>query len=215
MVKTNIADIRQEYSKSGLRESELPGDPLSLFSRWLQEAIDANVEEPTAVIVGTVSPEGRPSTRTVLLKGLHDGKFIFYTNYESRKGRQLTANPYISLSFVWHKLERQIHIEGKAERCAPADSDAYFASRPYKSKIGARISPQSHVIGSRMEIMRAFVREAATWIGQSIKRPDNWGGFAVTPFRFEFWQGRESRLHDRFLYSEQADGSWKKERQAP
>ena len=101
----NIADIRQEYTKSGLRESELPCDPLSLFSRWLQEAIDANVEEPTAVIVGTVSPEGRPSTRTVLLKGLHDGKFIFYTNYESRKGRQLAQNPYISLSFVWHELE--------------------------------------------------------------------------------------------------------------
>ena len=109
----NIADIRQEYTKSGLRESELPCDPLSLFSRWLQEAIDANVEEPTAVIVGTVSPEGRPSTRTVLLKGLHDGKFIFYTNYESRKGRQLAQNPYISLSFVWHELERQVHIEGK------------------------------------------------------------------------------------------------------
>ena len=108
----NIADIRQEYTKSGLRESELPCDPLSLFSRWLQEAIDANVEEPTAVIVGTVSPEGRPSTRTVLLKGLHDGKFIFYTNYESRKGRQLAQNPYISLSFVWHELERQVHIEG-------------------------------------------------------------------------------------------------------
>ena len=106
----NIADIRQEYTKSGLRESELPCDPLSLFSRWLQEAIDANVEEPTAVIVGTVSPEGRPSTRTVLLKGLHDGKFIFYTNYESRKGRQLAQNPYISLSFVWHELERQVHI---------------------------------------------------------------------------------------------------------
>ncbi len=117
----NIADIRQEYTKSGLRESELPCDPLSLFSRWLQEAIDANVEEPTAVIVGTVSPEGRPSTRTVLLKGLHDGKFIFYTNYESRKGRQLAQNPYISLSFVWHELERQVHIEGTAAKVSPED----------------------------------------------------------------------------------------------
>ena len=120
----NIADIRQEYTKSGLRESELPCDPLSLFSRWLQEAIDANVEEPTAVIVGTVSPEGRPSTRTVLLKGLHDGKFIFYTNYESRKGRQLAQNPYISLSFVWHELERQVHIEGTAAKVSPEESDA-------------------------------------------------------------------------------------------
>ena len=188
---------------------------LEQFDHWLNDAIHSDEYEPTAMTVATVSSDGHPSTRTVLLKGVENGRFIFFTNYESRKGRQLTANPYISLSFVWHKLERQIHIEGKAERCAPADSDAYFASRPYKSKIGARISPQSHVIGSRMEIMRAFVCEAATWVGQSIKRPDNWGGFAVTPFRFEFWQGRESRLHDRFLYSQQADGSWKKERLAP
>ena len=137
----NIADIRQEYTKSGLRESELPCDPLSLFSRWLQEAIDANVEEPTAVIVGTVSPEGRPSTRTVLLKGLHDGKFIFYTNYESRKGRQLAQNPYISLSFVWHELERQVHIEGTAAKVSPEESDEYFRKRPYKSRIGARKLP--------------------------------------------------------------------------
>ena len=125
----NIADIRQEYTKSGLRESELPCDPLSLFSRWLQEAIDANVEEPTAIIVGTVSPEGRPSTRTVLLKGLHDGKFIFYTNYESRKGRQLAQNPYISLSFVWHELERQVHIEGTAAKVSPEESDTRFRQR--------------------------------------------------------------------------------------
>ena len=126
MAKLNIADIRQEYTKGGLRESELPGDPLSLFSRWLQEAIDAEVDEPTAVIVGTVSPEGRPSTRTVLLKGLHDGKFIFYTNYESRKGKQLAQNPSISLSFVWHALERQIHIEGIATKVSPEESDEYF-----------------------------------------------------------------------------------------
>ena len=146
MAKLNIADIRQEYTKGGLRESELPGDPLSLFSRWLQEAIDAEVDEPTAVIVGTVSPKGRPSTRTVLLKGLHDGKFIFYTNYESRKGKQLTQNPSISLSFVWHALERQIHIEGIATKVSPEESDEYFQKRPYKSRIGARISPQSQPI---------------------------------------------------------------------
>ena len=142
MVKINIADIRQEYTKGGLRENELPGDPLWLFSRWLQEAIDAEVDEPTAVIVGTVSPEGKPSTRTVLLKGLHDGKFIFYTNYESRKGKQLEQNPHISLSFVWHALERQVHIEGIATKVPPEESDEYFRKRPYKSRIGARISPQ-------------------------------------------------------------------------
>ena len=142
MVKINIADIRQEYTKGGLRENELPGDPLSLFNRWLQEAIDAEVDEPTAVIVGTVSPEGKPSTRTVLLKGLHDGKFIFYTNYESRKGKQLEQNPHISLSFVWHALERQVHIEGIATKVPSEESDEYFRKRPYKSRIGARTSRQ-------------------------------------------------------------------------
>ena len=210
MVKTNIADIRQEYSKSGLRESELPGDPLSLFSRWLQEAIDANVEEPTAV-----SPEGRPSTRTVLLKGLHDGKFIFYTNYESRKGKHLAQNPYISLSFVWHELERQVHIEGVATKVPSEESDEYFRKRPYKSRIGARISPQSQPIASRMQLIRAFVREAARWIGKEVERPDNWGGYAVTPTRMEFWQGRPNRLHDRFLYTLKTDGKWEINRLSP
>ena len=215
MVKTNIADIRHEYSKSGLRESELPGDPLSLFSRWLQEAIDANVEEPTAVIVGTVSPEGRPSTRTVLLKGLHDGKFIFYTNYESRKGKHLAQNPYISLSFVWHEHERQVHIAGVATKVPSEESDEYFQKRPYKSRIGARISPQSQPIASRMQLIRAFVREAARWIGKEVERPDNWGGYAVTPTRMEFWQGRPNRLHDRFLYTLKTDGKWEINRLSP
>lgn len=214
-MRTNLADIRQEYTKSGLREHELPDDPLSLFSRWLQEAIDAEVDEPTAVIVGTVSPEGKPSTRTVLLKGLHDGKFVFYTNYESRKGRQLAQNPYISLSFVWHALERQVHIEGTAAKVEPAESDEYFRVRPYKSRIGARISPQSQPIKSRMQLMRAFVREAARWLGKNVERPANWGGYAVTPTRIEFWQGRPNRLHDRFLYTLQPDGEWEISRLAP
>ena len=214
-MKTNLADIRQEYTRSGLRENELPGDPLSLFSRWLQEAIDAEVDEPTAVIVGTVSPEGRPSTRTVLLKGLHDGKFVFYTNYESRKGRQLAQNPYISLSFVWHALERQVHIEGTAAKVPPEESDEYFRVRPYKSRIGARISPQSQPVKSRMQLMRAFVKEAARRIRKNVERPDNWGGYAVTPTRMEFWQGRPNRLHDRFLYTLQPDGEWEISRLAP
>lgn len=216
MTKINIADIRQEYTKGGLRESELPGDPLSLFSRWLQEAIDAEVEEPTAVIVGTASSEGKPSTRTVLLKGLHDGKFIFYTNYESRKGMQLAQNPYISLSFVWYALERQVHVEGIASKVPPEESDEYFRKRPYKSRIGARISPQSHPLTSRIQLMSAFVKEAARWIGKKeVERPGNWGGYAVTPLRIEFWQGRPNRLHDRFLYILQPDGEWKINRLAP
>lgn len=214
-MRTSLADIRQEYTKSGLRENELPDDPLSLFSQWLQEAIDAEVDEPTAVIVGTVSPEGKPSTRTVLLKGLHDGKFVFYTNYESRKGKQLAQNPYVSLSFVWHALERQVHIEGTVAKVEPAESDEYFRVRPYKSRIGARISPQSQPIKSRMQLMRAFVKEAARWLGKNVERPANWGGYAVTPTRIEFWQGRPNRLHDRFLYTLQPDGEWEISRIAP
>jgi pyridoxamine 5'-phosphate oxidase len=214
-MRTSLADIRQEYTKSGLRENELPDDPLSLFSQWLQEAIDAEMDEPTAVIVGTVSPEGKPSTRTVLLKGLHDGKFVFYTNYESRKGKQLAQNPYVSLSFVWHALERQVHIEGTAAKVEPAESDEYFRIRPYKSRIGARISPQSQPIKSRMQLMRAFVKEAARWLGKNVERPANWGGYAITPARIEFWQGRPNRLHDRFLYTLQPDGEWEISRLAP
>lgn len=214
-MKISLADIRQEYTKGGLREEELPDNPFSLFRQWLQEAIDAKVNEPTAVIVGTVSSEGKPSTRTVLLKDLHDGKFIFYTNYESRKGKQLAQNPYISLSFVWHQLERQVHIEGIASKISATESDAYFQTRPYKSRIGARISPQSQLIDSRMQLIRSFVKEAARWIGKEVERPEEWGGYAVSPTRIEFWQGRPSRLHDRFLYTLQPDGQWKKERLAP
>jgi len=185
-MEINLASIRQEYTKGGLRESELPDNPFLLFSQWLQEAIDSKVDEPTAMLVGTVSPEGKPSTRTVLLKDLHDDKFIFYSNYESRKGRQLAQNPAISLSFVWHQLERQVHIEGTAEKVPPDESDQYFKKRPYKSRIGARISPQSQPIGSRMQLIRAFIREAARWIGKEVERPAHWGGYAVIPERIEF-----------------------------
>lgn len=215
-MKIELAKIRREYSISnGLDSRKSDNDPFVQFEKWLDDAIQSKELEPTAMIVATASPEGHPSTRTVLLKGLENGKFIFYTNYDSRKGNQLAVNPYISLSFVWHKLERQIHIEGKAEKCLPEVSDNYFAIRPYKSKIGAIISPQSHVIQSRMQIMRAFVKEALKWTGKEIKRPEHWGGFAVTPSRFEFWQGRESRLHDRIQYILQPDGTWKKARLAP
>lgn len=160
-MNSQFSDIRKEYKKGKLTRNTISENPFEQFARWLNDALHCGENEPTAMIVATVSPDGRPSTRTVLLKGVENGKLIFFTNYESRKGRQLTANPYISLSFVWHKLERQVHIEGKAEKCTPQESDAYFSTRPYKSRIGARISPQSHVISSRMEIIRAFVKEAA------------------------------------------------------
>ena len=214
-METKISEIRKEYTRGKLTQCTINDNPFEQFEEWLNDAIVHNADEPTAMIVATVSAEGHPSTRTVLLKGVENNKFIFFTNYESRKGKQLADNPYISLSFVWHKLERQVHIEGKAEKCLDQVSDTYFSSRPYKSKIGARISPQSRVISSRMEIMRAFVKEIFKLAGQEIRRPDNWGGFAVTPTRFEFWQGRESRLHDRIQYILQENGSWKQERLAP
>lgn len=138
---SQFSDIRKEYKKGKLTRNTISENPFEQFARWLNDALHCGENEPTAMIVATVSPDGRPSTRTVLLKGVENGKLIFFTNYESRKGRQLTANPYISLSFVWHKLERQVHIEGKAEKCTPQESDAYFSTRPYKSRIGARISP--------------------------------------------------------------------------
>lgn len=211
----DLRSIRQEYTKKGLSRSSIPDNPFSLFQKWLNEAIESKVNEPTAIIVGTVSPEGRPSTRTVLLKEFRDSKFIFYTNYNSRKGEHLRNNPAISISFVWHELERQIHIEGIAELVSPQISDEYFRTRPYKSQIGARISPQSQPIASRMEIMRKFVTEASRWIGRKVDRPANWGGYAVTPTRIEFWQGRPSRLHDRFLYTKKTDESWELKRIAP
>lgn len=214
-METKISEIRKEYTRGKLTQCTINDNPFEQFEEWLNDAIAHNADEPTAMIVATVSAEGHPSTRTVLLKGVENNKFIFFTNYESRKGKQLADNPYISLSFVWHKLERQVHIEGKAEKCLDQVSDTYFSSRPYKSKIGARISPQSRVISSRMEIMRAFVKEVFKLAGHEIRRPDNWSGFAVTPTRFEFWQGRESRLHDRIQYILQEDGSWKQERLAP
>lgn len=214
-METDLAAIRKEYTKGGLKKDTLPDDPIYLFSQWLQEAIDSKIHEPTAVVVGTVSPECKPSTRTVLLKDLHDGKFIFFSNYSSRKGKQLSENPAVSLSFVWHELERQVHVEGTAAKVPPEESDEYFRKRPYKSRIGARISPQSQPIGSRIQLIRAFVKEAARWAGKEVKRPENWGGYEVTPERIEFWQGRPNRLHDRFVYQLQPDGHWKIERLAP
>lgn len=211
----DIAGIRKEYTQGGLDRKQVPENPFLLFEQWLREAIAADVTEPTAMVVGTVSPEGRPATRTVLLKELHGNEFIFYTNYKSRKGMHLAANPFVSLSFVWYQLERQVHVEGQARQLPASDSDAYFGSRPYKSRIGARISPQSQPINSRNDLIRMFMKESLRWLGRAVQRPAHWGGYAVIPDRIEFWQGRESRLHDRILYTLQTDGHWEIRRLAP
>lgn len=211
----HLENIRREYSSLSLSRKDLPADPLEIVSAWIDQAIEAKVNEPTAVIVGTATPEGRPSMRTVLLKEVLEGRFVFYSNYDSRKGKQIAANPHVALTFLWHELERQIHVEGTIERLPAAESDTYFTMRPYKSRIGARISPQSQPIPSREYIMMRFAAESLRFVGREVPRPENWGGFAVTPSRIEFWQGRDSRLHDRFLYELQEDGTWSLERLAP
>ena len=209
-----VQNIRREYKVGSLSRKDMPADPIQKSEEWIQEAIRLDVIEPTAVIVGTCGPDLQPSTRTVLLKEIHDGRFIFYSNYESRKGQQINENPKVSLTFLWHQLERQIHIEGVCRHVAPEVSDAYFAQRSYKSRIGARISPQSHIIPNRMFIVTEFAKEALKY-RLDVPRPETWGGFEVTPHRIEFWQGRESRLHDRFLYELQQDGTWSLCRIAP
>lgn len=211
----DLRSFRQEYNKEGLSRESIPGNPFVLFEQWLQEAIDTQASEPTAMIVGTVSPQGHPATRTVLLKELRDESFVFYTNYDSRKGQHLQHNPAISLSFVWHELERQIHVEGIATKLPSSISDEYFHSRPINSQIGARASLQSTPIANRKELMDRFEHELNQWEGKEIPRPAYWGGFRVEPHRIEFWQGRPSRLHDRFLYEWQADKKWNIHRLSP
>lgn len=214
----NIANIRKEYRQGGLSRCDVPELPLPLFERWLAEAVDSEkIAEPTAMVVGTVSGEYRPSLRTVLLKELRDGEFVFFTNYESRKGCQLAANPHVALSFMWYPLERQVHIEGIARHVSDEESDAYFRSRPLGSRIGASVSPQSSVIPNRFGLLRAYeeLYREVELTGAPVERPGQWGGVAVTPVRVEFWQGRENRLHDRILYTRMADGSWIIERLAP
>ena len=211
----DIADFRKEYTRGGLSRREVPDDPSLLFGRWLEEAIVAELPEPNAMLLASASVECRPSARTVLLKGFEDGKFLFFTNYESRKGRQIAGNPHVSLSFVWLPLERQVHVEGTAAPLPAVESDAYFDSRPYGSRIGALVSPQSRVIPSRHELVRRFDEAFDAYRHRPLLRPSCWGGYAVTPQRYEFWQGRENRLHDRILYVLQSDGDWRIERLAP
>lgn len=213
----HVEDIRRDYKVGSLSRKDMPSDPIVKMEEWIEEAINLKVIEPTAIIVGTSTPDGHPSTRTVLLKELDNGKIIFYSNYESRKGQQITCNPNVSITFLWHQLERQIHVEGTCKHVAPEVSDAYFDKRPYTSRVGARISPQSHPIPGRSFIVTEFAKESLKYTGtfRKVPRPDTWGGFEVTPHRIEFWQGRESRLHDRFLYELQSDGNWSLVRIAP
>lgn len=212
--RSDLAAIRQDYSRHSLSPEDCLDDPLAQFSRWLDEAIASRVNEPTAMNVATVGEDGRPSARLVLLKGIEQGRFVFYTNYESRKGRQLAARPFAALTLFWPELERQVRIEGRVERVAPEVSDAYFASRPYQSRIGAWASAQSQELDSPRTLLARAAKYAATYI-TGVPRPPHWGGYGVAPDRIEFWQGRPSRMHDRVLYVLDAQGRWVKSRLYP
>jgi Pyridoxamine 5''-phosphate oxidase (EC 1.4.3.5) len=214
MTKVDIAKLRREYSLKSLNESEVSTDPIAQFEFWLNEAIDSQLPEPNAMTLATSTFEGKPSARVVLLKQFDAEGFSFFTNYDSRKGKNLLQNPYAAMNFYWPELERQVRIEGKVARVNDSESDKYFRTRPEKSKIGAWASPQSSVIPSRRYLENLMSDFDEEFHNKSIARPKNWGGYILKPTLFEFWQGRPNRLHDRIQYSF-INEKWMIERLAP
>ena len=211
---THIADLRKSYERAELSEDASHADPLKQFDQWLTEAIAAEVPEPNAMTVATVASNLRPSTRVVLIKGYDERGIVWFTNYESRKGQELSGNPYAALQFHWTLLERVVRIEGLVEKVSAAESDDYFNSRPLDSRIGAWASPQSQVITGRSVLVANAARYGAKFLLKP-PRPPHWGGFRLQPDTWEFWQGRKSRLHDRLRYTKESDQRWLRERLAP
>jgi pyridoxamine 5'-phosphate oxidase len=211
---STISDLRKEYTLKGLDAVDVSENPINQFRRWFDAALAAGVPEPNAMHVSTVTAEGRPDGRIVLLKEVSDAGFVFYTNYESRKGQELAANPFAALTFFYQSLEQQIRIEGRVEKVSPDESTAYFHSRPRGSQIGAWVSNQSHTIDDRDVLKTRQQALEAQFADQEIPRPDHWGGYRVVPDAIEFWQGRPSRLHDRIRYRLE-NGIWLIERLAP
>jgi len=212
--KVNISEIRKEYTSRTLNETDTGDEPVQFFQQWLNEAIENNVKEPTAMVISTVSAESRPSSRVVLLKGIENRGFVFFTNYLSRKGQDLATNHAAALLFFWPELERQVRIEGIVSKVSPADSDLYFQSRPIESRVGAIVSRQSSVIPDRATIEHEFNNKLLQLQHSVVERPSHWGGYFLMPDRIEFWQGRPGRLHDRLQFLLKS-GNWSQERLSP
>lgn len=210
----NIAEMRREYILHQLNEEDTFNDPILQFNKWFTEAMDAQVYEPNAMTLATADASGKPAARVVLLKGFDESGLYFYTNYMSRKGEELAANPRAALVFFWHELERQVRVEGTVEKVPREVSEKYFHSRPYKSQISATISPQSREIHSKKMLEEEMEILESTLAGKEVPLPDAWGGYLIRPHLFEFWQGRQSRFHDRIQYSFDG-GIWTRVRLAP
>jgi pyridoxamine 5'-phosphate oxidase len=209
-----VVRLRKEYTRSGLKESDADPDPIEQFRRWFDEAIAADLHEPNAMTLATATPDGRPSARIVLLKGFDGRGFVFYTNYEGRKGGELAANPRAAIVFYWAEFQRQVRIEGRVSRVADRESDAYFAGRPRGSQLGAWASEQSRTVRDRGVLEERLRELEVGYEGREVPRPPFWGGYRVEPETIEFWQGRENRLHDRLVYR-YSDGLWRRERLQP
>lgn len=211
---TDLFDIRRDFTLKTLDEKDIDKNPITFFEQWFNEAIAAKALEPNAMTLSTATLDGKPSSRIVLLKQIKHEGFVFFTNYDSKKGLQIAENKYCALNFVWHELERQVRIEGTVEKLSDKESDTYFEVRPPKSKLGAWASPQSKVIPDRNYLENLIVDFEERFKNKPIARPANWGGYIVKPYLIEFWQGRASRLHDRIQYT-LTENTWKIERLAP
>ncbi len=210
----SLADLRKDYKQASLSENEVAGDPVTQFTRWFEQATQANVPEPNAMSLATATSDGRPSSRIVLIKGVDDRGFCWFTDYDSKKGSDIAANPQAALLFHWVELERQVRIEGRVEKLSGQESDAYFHSRPLGSRQSASASAQSQPIENRTALEAKLADVVARYADQP-PRPDHWGGYRLVPDRLEFWQGRSSRLHDRIVYMRNADGTWSLSRLQP